>query len=124
MRRPSCHPEVDWNKPSDVVGTRSTRGQGGGTLVELLAVVAILALLAGVAVLWARSGPAKADAATCSAELETVRAAVHAANSTHHAPLEAATPGDYLEGSTRFFTWSGDPGGWAVDATGPIPFDC
>jgi type II secretory pathway pseudopilin PulG len=96
-------------------------------LVELIVVIAILGVLAGIVTVWVGGAPDDAEAAVCQSELGIVRSAVHAANSANVAdgPAGSAdTPAQHLDGSTRFYGWSGSPGSWTIQAVGPIPFGC
>jgi prepilin-type N-terminal cleavage/methylation domain-containing protein len=98
--------------------------EGGFTLVEILVVIAVLAVLAAVVVLRLDHGTDEAARSACATERDVVVTAVRAANLAVQNGETADTPADHLDGATRYFAWSGAPGVWTVNAAGPIPFGC
>ena len=83
-------------------GQRSA--QAGFTMIELLVVVAILAVLGGIGVLAAIEVTQDGDEAACLVERRSIENAMWAAK-RRTPPTE--TYGDFLEGTPKYFTNSG-----------------
>lgn len=101
-------------------GTLRWKAEAGATLVELLVVVAVLGVLVGAVLLRPSRPMDHAVVTACQAELDVVEKAVRAANLDRQ-PVD---PEELYDGDPRWFTWSGSPGNWTINAVGPVPFGC
>ncbi len=88
--------------------------------MEMLVVVALLGVVAGVVLLRPSRSLDNAVVTACQAELDVVEKAVRAANLSH----QPADPEEHYDGEVRWFGWSGAPGNWTINAVGPVPFGC
>jgi prepilin-type N-terminal cleavage/methylation domain-containing protein len=79
-------------------------GQGGFTLIEGLVVIALLAILGGIAVFAVTALAQDADETACVAERRTIEAAMWAAYNTGNA---ADSYSDYLSNPPKYWTNAG-----------------
>lgn len=82
------------------------RGQGGFTLIEALVVVALMAILGGIAVFAVTALTDDSAEVACVAERRTIETAMWAENNTGNT---ADTFGDYLSNPPKYFSNSGSP---------------
>lgn len=82
------------------------RGQGGFTLIEALVVVALMAILGGIAVFAVTQLQQDAEETACISERRTIETAMWAEHNTGNT---ADTYGDYLSNAPKFFSNSGSP---------------
>ncbi len=78
----------------------SLRGQGGFTLIEMLVVIALLSIVAGVVVMAMGGITTKANDSACSAERHLIETAIEA----YHIDFEAfpATLGDLVSSAPHY----------------------
>ena len=93
---------------------RVARGQGGFTLIEALVVVALMAILGGIAVFAVTALNQDANETACRAERESIITAMWAAHNTGNV---SDTYGDYLSVSPKY--WSNATTPPASPAWGP-----
>lgn len=99
--------------------TRRSPGQQGFTLIEVLLVIAVLGVLAGIVVFSVRDTAPKATASACAIERRTIRTALNSFKADHGAYPTAA------EG-LRALTTAGllgatpDAAKWVYDPTGDV----
>ena len=98
------------------------RGQGGFTLIELLVVVAILAILAGIAMLSTSQLNHDAQVNGCKVERQTLIAAMQAADASND---PSVTFDQFTDSGIKYFDYGGDAANpvWTTKPGHPGP-DC
>ena len=97
---------------------RAMRSQGGFTLIEGLVVVALMAILGGIAVFAVTALTEDADTNACVYERKTILTAMWAAEASGD-PL--GSYGEYLDSGIKYFEDSGTPAAPVWGPTGEHP---